>query len=273
MPTLEVVTTLAPTAARLDRGYVEVSGPDAEDFLERMLSNEVKTLKLGPEARPALLLTPKGRIVAPLRVVRETSDAFLLITEGELADVVARTLQRSKLAARCEIEVLPWEGYVLFGTDLGYGATRNFDYGLEGFEIWGPRGDEHHHALISEDELERMRVEAGTPRWGRELDDSILPAEAGLDRTHISFTKGCYPGQEPIARLHHRGHANRGLRVLELDGAAAPGAEVRLGDKAVGRVTSVAGALALAYVRTEVPEEAELEVGDGRARAKKMPSR
>ena len=70
-----------------------------------------------------------------------------------------------------------------------------------------------------------MRIEAGVPAWGKELDDSILPAEAGLDQTHISFTKGCYPGQEPIARLSTRGKANRSLRVLEID-AAQPGEEV-----------------------------------------------
>ena len=64
-----------------------------------------------------------------------------------------------------------------------------------------------------------MRIEAGMPRWGKEIDESILPAEAGLDETHISFTKGCYPGQEPIARLRHRGKVNRKLRVLEMDAA------------------------------------------------------
>jgi folate-binding protein YgfZ len=92
-------------------------------------------------------------------------------------------------------------------------------------------------------ELELRRIEAGVPRWGHEIDDKILPAEAGLDATHISFSKGCYPGQEPIARLHYRGHANRELRVVELSG------EVE-----VERVTSEAtrpdgSRVALAYVR------------------------
>ena len=75
------------------------------------------------------------------------------------------------------------------------------------------------------DELERARIEAGVPAWGKELDDSILPAEAGLDETHVSFTKGCYPGQEPIARLHYRGHANRGCGVLRR-GGREPGDEI-----------------------------------------------
>src|SRR5581483_840660 len=96
---------------------------------------------------------------------------------------------------------------------------------------------------MSDDELELRRIEAGVPRWGRELDDRILPAEAGLDETHISFEKGCYPGQEPIARLHFRGHVNRRLQVVELDD-----------EPTVERVTSTAtrpdgSVVALAYVR------------------------
>ena len=77
------MATVTPTLVRLDRGYVAVSGPEAANFLERMVSNEVVSLQPG-EVRPALLLTPKSRIVAPLRVVRESSDDFLLITEAEL---------------------------------------------------------------------------------------------------------------------------------------------------------------------------------------------
>jgi tRNA-modifying protein YgfZ len=89
--------------------------------------------------------------------------------------------------------------------------------------------------------------------------------EAGLTERAVSFTKGCYPGQEPIARLHYRGHANRGLRVLSLDSLPAPEAEIVYDGKPVGRITSAAagddGAVALAYVRREVPEDAELAVG------------
>ena len=98
------MATVASTLFRLRRGYVAVTGPEAGDFLERMLSNEVFSLEPGRDVRPALLLTPKGRIVAPLRVVREGPDAFLLITEAELADVVASTLTRARFAAKCEIE-------------------------------------------------------------------------------------------------------------------------------------------------------------------------
>ena len=255
----------APTVARLDRGYVAVSGPDAEDFLERMLSNEIASLQVGADARPALLLTPKGRIIAPLRVVREKSDAFLLLTDAaELAEPVADNLRRARFASKCEINVLPWDGFVHFDGDLGSGATRNHDFGVEAFETWGPRGVLQAPVPDAE-ELEPLRIEAGTPAWGKEIDGSVLPAEAGLDRTHISFTKGCYPGQEPVARLHHRGHPNRRLRLLDIE-ATEPGAEIRWNEKVVGRVTSAVRGRALAYVRTEVPDDAVLDVEGVEAR-------
>lgn len=255
----------APPVARLDRGYVEVSGPDSEDFLERMLSNEIASLQVGPEARPALLLTPKGRIIASLRVVRETSEAFLLITDAaELAEPVVETLRRARFASKCEIKALPWDGFVHFDGDPGPGAARNDDYGVEAFETWGPRGVLQ-APVPDAVQLEPLRIKAGTPAWGREIDGSILPAEAGLDRTHISFTKGCYPGQEPIARLQHRGHPNRRLRILDV-AAAEPGTEIVWNEKVVGRVTSAAPGRALGYVRTDVPDEAVLRVGSAEAR-------
>lgn len=264
MPTLEPMAITAPTVARLNRGYVAVSGPDSEDFLERMLSNEIASLEVGPEARPALLLTAKGRIIAPLRVVRESSDAFLLITDAaELAEPVSDTLRRGRFASKCEIKVLPWDGYVHFGADLGPGAIRNTDFGVEAVETWSPRGVMP--SPVPTADLEALRIEAGTPAWGKELDESVLPAEAGLDRTHISFTKGCYPGQEPVARLHHRGHPNRRLRLLDVE-ATEPGAEIRWNEKVVGRVTSAVTGRALAYVRTEVPDDAVLDVGGAEAR-------
>jgi folate-binding protein YgfZ len=225
--------------AERPRDYVGVRGPDAEDFLQRMLSNDVAAAPCD-----ALLMTPKGRIIAPVRVMRRAGDDFLLLTEPGLGETVRTTLLRARFAANCEIEpethtsVLVWDG------DFAR-ADERLDAGAE--------------PTATEAELERARIEAGIPAWGKELDESILPAEAGLDRTHISFTKGCYPGQEPVARLHYRGHANRGLRVLHLD--ARPGAEIRHEGKVVGRVTSAVPGVALAYVRSQVPDDAELSLG------------
>jgi tRNA-modifying protein YgfZ len=230
---------------RRPRAFVAVTGPDAADYLQRMVSNDVETLAAG-DACEALLLTPKGRIIAPLRVLRRGPDDFLLLTEPELGERVATELTRMRFAAKCEIGTEEHESWLV----------------LDGEEVLDerPNGDE-----VGEEEAERARIEAGSPRWGRELDETILPAEAGLDRTHISFTKGCYPGQEPVARLHYRGHANRSLRVLDVE-RAAPGDEILQDGKGVGRVTSAVPGLALGYVRTAVSEGAELTVGGAPAR-------
>jgi folate-binding protein YgfZ len=250
------MATTTETLFRLDRGYVAVTGPEAGDFLERMVSNEVVTLEPG-EARQALLLTPKSRIVAPLRVVREGDRGFLLITESGLADTVASTLTRARFAAKCEIEVKPYRGYLRLGPGDGF---RNDDYGVEAWESW----DEDERDAADPAGLEPLRIEAGTPAWGKELDETILPAEAGLDETHVSFTKGCYPGQEPIARLHYRGHPNRRLCVLEV-AEASPDDEIVLGERAVGRVTSAVPGRALGYIRREVPDDAALKIGGAEA--------
>jgi folate-binding protein YgfZ len=258
------MSTTTRTRYALDRGYVAVTGPEAAEFLERMVSNEVASLEPG-EARPALLLTPKSRIVAPLRVVRERQEAFLLLTERGLAETVASTLLRARFAAKCEVEVKPYRGYLHLGEGEG---IRNDDYGVEASESWG----EEQLDAADPGELEPLRIEAGTPAWGRELDETVLPAEAGLDETHVSFTKGCYPGQEPIARLHYRGHPNRRLCVLEV-AAASPGDEILLGEKTVGRVTSAVPGRALGYVRREVPDDAALQIGGAEARLHLSPAR
>ena len=247
---------------RVDHGYVEVGGPDAEDFLERMLSNEVANLDEGA-ARPALLLTPKGRIIAPLRVVRTGQELFVLVTDAsELAPRVADALRAARFASRCEIETRDWNGFVWLADRPEPPAIPVSDFGVEAWEAWR---EDPVDGIGDSAELEKLRVEAGTPAWGAELDDSVIPAEAGLDETHISFTKGCFPGQEPIARLRHRGHVNRRLRKLEVE-AAAPGDEIVWNEKVVGRVTSAVPGRALGYVRTEVPEGGILFVGGSQAK-------
>ena len=247
---------------RVHRGYVEVAGPDAEDFLERMLSNEVANLELGA-ARQALLLTPKGRIIAPLRAVRTARETFLLITDSpDLAGPVVRSLLASRFASRCEIETRPWVGLIQLGAEPASPAVPVPDFGVDAWEAWREGGE---HAAPAGDELEELRIDAGTPAWGKELDDSVLPAEAGLDATHISFTKGCFPGQEPIARLHHRGHVNRRLRRLEVE-SANEGDEIVWSGKVVGRVTSAVPGRALGYVRTEVPDDGVLLIGGEQAK-------
>jgi len=248
--------------ARRPRAYVRVSGRDAEDFLQRMLSNDIAVLSEG-DSCDALLLTPKARVIAPLRVWRRGAEDFLLLTEPELGDVVSTQLLRARFAARCEIEPEEHTSAVVLGEAEGIATD---DFGVPAVEVL----DRDLDATVSEEALERLRIEARTPRFGREIDDRVLPAEAGLVERAVSFTKGCYPGQEPIARLHYRGRANRRLSVLELDSDHAPAAEAELlqDGKAVGRVTSSVPGLALGYVRREVEDGAELEVEGRRARVR-----
>jgi folate-binding protein YgfZ len=224
-----------------------------------MVSNDVEALEVG-DACPALLLTAKARLIAPLVVWRRGENDYLLLTEPELGEPVRTLLTRMRMRAKCEIEPEIHRSALVFGgeglpTDFP-GAVEVLDGGLE--------------PTLPAEELERRRIEARVPRWGRELDERVLPAEAGLDATHISFSKGCYPGQEPVARLHYRGHPNRGLRVLELPDVPEYDAELVHDGKIVGRVTSAArrpdgSVVALAYVRVDVPEGARLELAHAAA--------
>ena len=237
--------------------YVRVRAVDAVSYLDRMLSNDVPA----EGSVDALLLTPKARVIAPLLVWRRGEDDFLLLTEPELGEVVRAHLTRMRFAAKCEIELEEHTSTIVFGGDAD--GIPNRDYGVPAVEVLDAGG----RADLSDDELERLRIEAGTPRFGREIDDRVLPAEAGLDERAISFSKGCYPGQEPVARQHYRGKVNRRLRVLEVDGdPPEPETPVSYAGKDVGRITSAVSGLALAYVRVEVPDDAALDVAGRSAR-------
>jgi len=237
-----------PSVTSRPRAYVRVSGPDAEDFLQRMVSNDVAALGTGASC-DALLLTPKARIIAPLRVLRRAVDDFLVLTEPELGDVLRAQLLRARFAAKVEIEPEQHDSWLVLGGDEVLDER--------------PPGDD-----ATAQDVERWRIESRIPQWGRELDDKILPAEAGLEETHIDFAKGCYPGQEPIARQHYRGKVNRRLRVLDVDGNVAAGDELVYDDKTVGRVTSSVDGVALGYVRTEVPDGAVLTAHAGHAKVR-----
>ncbi|MFO7573427.1 MAG: hypothetical protein R6W48_12630 [Gaiellaceae bacterium] len=255
-----MVATALRVAAR-PREFVAVRGPDAARHLQAMVSNDVEALGPG-ESCEALLLTPKARVIAPLVVLRRTADDFLLLTEPGLGERVRATLLRARFNLRCDVAHAEHTSVVVLG---GADGLPTLDYGVPAVEVL----DASFEPTISGDELELLRIRAGTPRWGREIDDRVLPAEAGLEERAIDFAKGCYPGQEPVARQHYRGRVNRTLRILELEGDQLPAydAELTHEGKAVGRVTSAVNAgarvLALGYVRVEVPADAVL-TADGR---------
>jgi folate-binding protein YgfZ len=250
--------------ARRPREFVAVRGPDAASYLQAMVSNDVEALAPG-EACEALLLTPKARVIAPLTVFRRAAEDYLLLTEPGLGERLRSALVRSRFAARCEIEREEHDSALVLGGSEG---IPNHDYGEPAVELL----DAGLEPTLADEELELLRIRAGTPRFGREIDERVLPAEAGLDERAIDFEKGCYPGQEPIARQHYRGRVNRTLWVLELEGEELPAydEEIAHEGKAVGRVTSATRegdhVVALGFVRVEVPTDAVLRVGARAAR-------
>jgi folate-binding protein YgfZ len=264
-------------ADRSARAFVGVRGRDAEKLLQSLVSNDVETVEPGGSCI-AFVLTPKGRPVADLRIWREAADAFVLEAEPELQAELQAIVRRYRLAARAEIaddrdrlasiSVLgPLErapGLLLADGPLGVDVLGPPEDVASLWRELVPAGARP----IGTEVYEIARVEAGVPRFGAEIDASVLPAETGLVDRAVSFSKGCYVGQEPVARLHYRGHPNRHLRhLLSFDGAvpSAP-AEITLGDRVVGRLTSVAQppgdapAVGLGYVRSEVGEGSIVDV-------------
>ena len=258
-PVNRFASAVTPVARR-PRDFVGVRGPDAASYLQAMVSNDVEALGVGDSCE-ALLLTAKAKVIAPLVVLRRAVDDYLLLTEEGLGETVRTTLVRSRFAAKCAIELEEHVSVVALGELDGIATA---DFGVPAVEIL----DAGVEPTLGDHELELMRIRAGTPRFGREIDERVLPAEAGLAERAIDFQKGCYPGQEPVARQHYRGRVNRSLRVLAIEGSELPAydAELTLGEKVVGRVTSAApddgGVIALAYVRREVPKEATLRLGE-----------
>ena len=219
-------------AVVLDRATLTARGPDAAEYLQSMLSNDVSEAAPGG-AVYALLLTPKARVIADLELFN-TGDELVLASDPSRRDDVLATLVRSRFRRKVELE--PSAHAVVWGDADDALATLDTPIGPYRLIAEPPadRGDEA--------AWETARIEAGIPRYGREFDGDTMPAEAGLDERAVSFSKGCYPGQEPVARLHYRGHPNRGVRGLWFSGEAPPeaAAEVVFGEKRVGRVTSPA---------------------------------
>ena len=186
-----------------DRALVRMTGPDAVAHLQSMVSNDVEAIPAGGGAY-ALLLTPKARVIADLEVFN-TGGELVLACPPEVRDDLVDVLVRARFRKKVELE--PAAGAVVWGEADGALATMETPIGPY-------RLVEAEPAENGAGDWDVARIEAGIPRFGREFGPDTMPAEAGLVERAVSFTKGCYPGQEPIARLHYRGHANRGLRGL-----------------------------------------------------------
>jgi folate-binding protein YgfZ len=254
-------------ATLLDRRCITAEGPDAAALLQSLLSNDVDAAAPG-EAVYALLLTPKARVISDLELYN-TGDRYVLACPPARADLVQQAIARARFRKR--VDLAPSSHVVVWG-EAGDGLAA----------LTTPAGPlrllEAPPAVLDPPETwEIARIEAGIPVFGREFDDESMPAEAGLVERAVSFSKGCYPGQEPVARLHYRGHANRGLRGLELsDPLAQPGAAVTAGDREVGRASSPIvsprfGPIALAVLRREVQDGDEVDVAGVRARVRPLP--
>ncbi|MCC6930909.1 MAG: folate-binding protein YgfZ [Gemmatimonadaceae bacterium] len=310
-------TRLAGGAIVVDRSYRSrgtFAGAKAREVLTGLITNDVLALTAG-EGCYAVALTPKGKILADVRVLARADDVLVDVPPraaagwwamirkyvnprlARYADVTAQTAEIGVFGTRAHAVAaaalgLSWEELhrmplfshrAVDASGLTLQLARVPDLGLEGFSLLvaRERRDALWASLIAHGArpaglhaVEVARIEAGRPEWGIEMDETTLAQEANMEALHaISFTKGCYTGQETVARVHFRGHVNRQLRGLRYDESQVPsrGAEVRdSSGKAVGDVRSALvsprlGGVAIAMLRREVEPGREVDVSYGSA--------
>jgi folate-binding protein YgfZ len=261
-------------ATYVARDVLRVSGPDAISYLQGQISQDVAGLAVGDSAW-SFVLQPQGKVDAWFRVTRVAEDTTVFDLDGGWGDTLLRRLERFKLRVKLTIEPLAWRCIAVRGVlpDLatlraaGAELLVPLDWGDEvGVDLLGP-GVELPSGVDPGDEAdyERWRIGAGMPRMGAELDERTIPAEAGVVDRSVSFAKGCYTGQELVARIDSRGDRvpTKLRRVL---GRAQVGDELVVDGRAVGTVTSAAEGVALAYVRRDVEVPAEASIGTEPAR-------
>lgn len=262
-----------PAAVVTTRDVVTATGADTEKFLQGQLSQDVARLAPG-ESAWSLLLQPQGKVDAWLRVTRLDADTFLLDVDPGYGDVVLARLQRFLLRTRCELSTATWPMISVRGAgadsaEIGVesGALVVVPArwpGIEGIDLLGesvrvPDG----LATATEADLELLRILSGVPAMGAELDERTIPAEAGIVDRSASFTKGCYTGQELVARIDSRGgNVPRHLRRLTASSALGPGDTLTVDGADVGRVTSAVAVgdawVGLGYVRRAVEAPGEV---------------
>ena len=267
-------------ADRSERAKLRFSGPQAAWFLHQVLTQAFEDIQPG-DARDAAMITTHGRMTGYLEVLA-TEDAILAHFEPELADTLPEAIRRYVFATQVEIEDVTDD----FGLVLAVGATWSeaaaevaggsplhptTSLGVPAGYVWSPRSEadvilraleETGAVRTHEAELEGIRVTNGVARWGREMDEKTFPQEAAIDDRSVHFDKGCYLGQEAMAKIHFRGKVNRRLAQLSTDGRLSPGTDLQVEGARVGRVTSVAGGKALGIVKHTIEPGAVVTSGD-----------
>jgi len=277
---------------RSERGKLALTGGEAKEFLHGQVTNDIEALAPGRGCYAAFL-THKGKMLGDLRVL-DLGDELWLDTERSALQELFNMIRRYKLGRDVELHKRTLERGLL--SLVGPGARElvpaagpdehdnaSFELGVAvatdvGVDVIcdAERIDEVKAALrvpeVSEAAAEIIRVERGRPRYGVDLDESVIPQEAGLNDRAVNFEKGCYVGQETVARLFYRGKPNRHLRGLRLSEPVETGTVLRLGEREVGRVGSSVvspahGPIALAIVRREAAPGETVAAGEDGATA------
>jgi tRNA-modifying protein YgfZ len=290
----ELATESVGMLARSEHAQFVVRGSEAGDFLQGQVSNDVEGLAPG-EGCYAALLNAKGKIRTDMRVLRD-GDAFWIDAEGIAREVIAHMIQTYSIGRDVQFEDVSESRALvsLIGpaaadrldaappatenawVDGAHGRYVRTDLGID--VIGAPNlADALDVDPIGAETAECLRIESGRPRLGYDMGGDTIPQEAGINERAISFTKGCYVGQETVARLHYKGKPNRHLRGLRLSEPVERGAELRFGEKMVGRVGSACvsprlGPIALALVRREAaPGDTLVVDGGGEAEVVELP--
>jgi tRNA-modifying protein YgfZ len=251
--------TRAAALAPRSPDLVWFTGGDSVRFLNDLISQEIDRMSPGRVAR-SLLLEPRGKLDHILWVLRGEGHVALVTDSGRGVEL-ASTLGRYLIRVEVQVEVSTDPIWLIVGdSDVATGEW-SLEAGrlIAGLPWRGPRltlvtGEKPNLPDLTVEEMERIRVEAMEPRFGVDVDGSTIPQESGLVEETVDFSKGCYLGQELVARIDSRGHVNRHLRLLQLaDTSIEPGAEITDGDRTVGTM------------RREVELGTALVVSGGRA--------
>ena len=254
------------------------SGDDAVRFLNDLISQEIAHMAPG-DVKRSLLLQPQGKLDQILWVLKG-DDRVGLVTEEGRGDELAAGLGRYRIRVDVEIEMPEEPRFVVVGShEFDEGTWRSFNDGIAADISWA----EARRTLVTANKptvaegslgtYEQLRILSGEPRWGVDVDEKTIPQEAGLVDSGVDFDKGCYLGQELVARIDSRGRVNRHLRILQSEGPLEAGSPVSFEGDEVGMVTSAVSDVGLAMLRREVGVGDVVDVAGMRARVREIPKK